>query len=453
MPTRLMLACCAALSIGSYPVSALAETESSTTASEEPQSLDLWEKISDSLRGSLTLGAYHHFEAAPQEATNTRYQANLKLEWSGSLNERTRYFFTPQLYLDNLGWSSGVVDEEPELNPDRFRVDLEEYYLRYNANRFDLTLGRQLFNWGIADGYNPNNNINPMDLLDVPTLKKMGVFSGSLRYSDEDLSAHLVVIPWFTPTRIPSFRSRWQGDFGEAASQFSGLELVSGGRELPDHRFEDAAYAVRLSSSTLLRGWDLAVSFYEGFDPIGVLRGEQRGSQIALSQVFPRFQESGLSFSTTWSSLEFHGEAGLHDTQDNRMDDDYLEYILGLNWTYYDLPFTEESFLILEYADERITRNQSAYTPFSGSGEYVRPFKGSWIASVRLSFNQETQLTLSGLRNPSSQDGVWRAKLSHQFSDSLKLDLGGEWIYGSPDTFFGHWSHNDRIWANLILFL
>lgn len=445
MPIRHLIAYCAALTLVVAPPE---------LGAEEAANPSSWEKISDALRGSLTVGIYHHFEEAKQEATNTRYQAQLELEFEGEIQDHLHYFLTPQLYLDNLGWASGIVNEEPETSTDRFIVDVEEAYMRYTAEKLDLTLGRQIFNWGVADAFNPNNNINPLDLLDVPTLKKMGVFSGTLRYSDENLNASLVVIPWFTPARIPGDNSRWQGDLGEAASQFSGFDLTVGPRELPDKTLDNAAYALRFGSSTLLSGWDIAVSFYDGIDSIGVLRGDlMSAQQIALTQVFPQFQETGLSFSTTWESLEFHGEAGFHDTADNTMDDDYLEYVLGINFTYYNLPLTEETFVIVEYADEQIIHDQSANSPFSGSGEYVRAFQGTWITSIKFTFNQDTQLTVSALRNEGSQDGVWRTKLSHKFNDSLKLEVGSDFIYGSPDTFFGRWRDNDRIFANLTLFL
>lgn len=415
---------------------------------------NVWSSVADKLQGTLTLGAYHHFEDAVQESGNTRFQAKLELDFDGDISERIRYHLTPRVYIDNLGWASGVVDQEPETQRDRFILDTGEAYVRYGAEQFDLTLGRQIHRWSVADiPYNPVDNNYPMDFLDSLTLQKMGVFSGSLQYSSENFSLSLLAIPWFTPSRLPGNNNRWQGDFGEAASKFQGFDLAPGSREIPGREPSNFAYAFHLASSSLVDGWDLALNFYQGRDPIGVLRGDIAGSRVTLNQVFPRFRETDVSFSTTWRNMEFHGEAGYHDTEDNRMDDDYLEYVLGMNLTYYSVPFTEETFIVLEYVDEQIINHKSATSLFSGSGEYTRPFKGTWVASVNFKFDEDNSLKLTSLLNQADQDGVWRADFSHKFNDVLKVNVGVDVIDGASSTFFGRWRNNDRIFVNWTIFI
>lgn len=415
----------------------------------------LWSDVADKLQGSLTLGTYHHFHDAVQEHGDTRIEAKLELEFDGKLGERVRYHFTPRAYVNNMDWATGVVDQEPETQPNRFILDAGEAYLRYSADSFDLSLGRQVYRWSVADiPYNPSDNNLPMDFMDSLNLQKMGVFSGSLQYSSENVSLTLLAIPWFTPSRIPGGNSRWQGDFGDAPSTFMGYDLAVGSRSLPDWNPGNAgAYGFHLASSTLLNGWDLALNFYDGRDPVGVLRGDIVGRNVVLHQDFPRFRETGISYSTTWGNVEFHGEAGFHDTVDNEKDDDYLEYVVGANYTNYSVPFTEETFIVLEYADEQLVQRKSAFSRYSGSGDYVRPFKGTWIASVNFKFDEDNSLKLSGLRNQADLDGLWRADFSHKFNDALKVNVGVDFLDGSSNSFFGRWRNNDRIFMNWTLFI
>lgn len=415
-----------------------------------------WTTISDKLQGSLTLGTYQSFNSAAQESSKTRFDTTLDLEFDGDISERWRYHLAPRVFINNMGWSKGVVDQEPVTQDDRFILDAQEGYVRYTADSFDLTVGRQIYRSSVADiVYNPSDNNYPMDFKDLLLIQKMGVFSSALRYSGEDISVTAIAIPWFTPSRLPGNNSRWQGDLGEAPTTFQGFDLGLGSRDLPNRDPGNAgAYELRLASSTLLSGWDLGLYFHDGLDPTGVLRGEILAQQVVLHQSFPRFRESGASFSTTWRNMEFHGEAGYHDTVNNAMDDDYFEYVVGTNLTYYSVPFTEETFIVMEYAGERVVEQKTAGSLYSGSGDYARPFQGgTWIASVNFKFDEDTNLKVSGLLNQRHADGLWRADLGHKFNDVLKVNIGFDVIYGDSDTFFGRWRNNDRFFVTWTIFI
>lgn len=415
----------------------------------------IWQRFTDAINGELDLATYHHFESVPQEERNTRYQGNLKLEFSGSLSENWSYFLTPRLYADNMGWARGVVDEVPETQPERYIFDFEEAYVTYYGDAYDVRVGRQIFGWGVSDAYNPMDNINPLDVWDIPTAFKMGVFAASYNYDHEHFRMTLVGVPWFTPSRLIDENSRWTGDLSEAQQQFAGLDLVIGERQLPTNTLDNSGVGFRIATSSLITGWDLAFSYYDGVESIGVLEGTLAFPQVELSQVFPRYREFGASFSTVAGRWEFHGEAGAHYTDGDAMDDDYLEWVAGLNLTIdaYNTGFMEEVFVIFEYADEYLIESKIADNQFSGTGEYVRPFKGTWITSLDFKFSQDTHVKLAGALNQGAHDGFGTVEWTHKFSDRFMVELGTSFLNGPNNTFFGRWRDNDRAYLHLIFYL
>jgi hypothetical protein len=377
--------------------------------------------------------------------------AEFKVELVGDLTDDVQYNVIPILRADNAYDTSGVVDALPEDEPDRYHLNFDEAFLQYAGDSFDLKLGKQIYAWGVADSYNPIDNINPRDFINIADDFKIGVPSISL-VSDFDLvSLEAVYIPIFTPSRLPGDDNRWGGDLSEPQAALPGLTATRGDRELPGLDLDRGQLAGRLSSSELVQGWDLGLSYYWGVDSIGVFRADTLPSSppsIVLTQVYPEFQELGASVSTVVGDVELHGEAALHFTGDQDMDDDYLEFVLGLNYVWYDQPFEflEEIRIALEYADEVITQNQRSNNRFVPTGEYVRPFRDStMIGKVTFKISEDDQIELGGIANLSDPDGVGEAALIHKFDDGLTFKIGVIKFYGDDDGFFGRWSENSSI--------
>ncbi|MGY8689714.1 MAG: hypothetical protein ACKVHP_18520, partial [Verrucomicrobiales bacterium] len=119
---------------------------------------------------------------------------------------------------------------------------------------------------------------------------------------------------------------------------------------------------------------------------------------IVASLRYPQYYEVGASFSTVLGEWQVHGEGSYHSTNRKEMDDDYIDYIVGVNRTFSDLPIpgVEETRLIVEYAGEEITREISAGSPYLGSRQFSRPFEDALIGNLTFKFSEETEAALSG---------------------------------------------------------
>jgi hypothetical protein len=94
-----------------------------------------------------------------------------------------------------------------ELQP--YRLDVRELYVDVNDLFFDgldVRIGQQVVQWGVADQFNPTNNLNADDLID-PLLfgKQLGNFMVKGDYwVSEDFSVSAVLVPLFRAARVPT---------------------------------------------------------------------------------------------------------------------------------------------------------------------------------------------------------------------------------------------------------
>jgi hypothetical protein len=110
---------------------------------------------------------------AEQDTDRYRFEFDLNLDITGNISDSVTYFIVPRLRFDNVSFASGVIDELNETDRDRFIFNFDEASLTRSTDRFEISFGKKIYEWGTADGYNPTDNINPVDSTDVPTIEKI----------------------------------------------------------------------------------------------------------------------------------------------------------------------------------------------------------------------------------------------------------------------------------------
>ena len=408
--------------------------------------------ISEMIHGSLT-GRYYGYTRTSEKEPNRHWaEVDLKLELSKHFTDTLSGTVRPRLRFDTAGFAQGVVDSLSEDSEHRYILNLDEAWMRYTHDRWQITAGKNIFGWGTADAYNPTDSLNPRDFTDVPDSEKIGVIALAFTYSWDLATLDAVTVPLFTPARLPDIDNRWVGDLSALRQAFFPLRPVIGDDELPDATIENVQFAVRLSSSAFLEGWDLGLSYYDGFDPFGVFRVDPATPDIILTRVFQHIREVGFDFSTAFGSVEAHGEAAVRFTGDNAMGDDYWEYIAGVNYGFDDLtlpPLVEEFRIILEYAGEYVFEEKEESGQYFVSSGYDRPFKNSILGSLLVKFSEETEFEIGGGVNLDDSDYFIEPVLRHKITDTLKLEVGGNVIKGPRGSFLGRWRDNDRVSVSL----
>ena len=174
-------------------------------------------------------------------------------------------------------------------NLDPFRIDVHNLYVEMRdlgINGLDLRVGQQLVEWGVADNFNPTNNLNADDLEDVLLLgEQQGNMMVRLDYwLDEDWSHQLVLVPVFKPALLPRSAElatgqvdrlpmvdeslRWRFHAETAAALDNPLDsrnatVVTSVRPiLPDVSFENMQLGYRLAGTVLDQ--DVSLSYYLG---------------------------------------------------------------------------------------------------------------------------------------------------------------------------------------------
>jgi hypothetical protein len=113
----------------------------------------------------------------------------------------------------NLGYTIGSLDIktvptiEYRYDSSKSTYDLWEAYLAYYPEWGEIKFGKQIHAWGLVDGNNPTDNINPYDyyyLFKQGTGQKIGTFSFSAKLYFRDYQLEAIIIPKHEANRIPS---------------------------------------------------------------------------------------------------------------------------------------------------------------------------------------------------------------------------------------------------------
>ena len=410
------------------------------------------------VKGQAILNGFGYFRETPTDDELLVAEGILQLEWSRRLAEWADMKVVLEAREDTDSLVGGIGFEVPDRRRQRSVLELREGTVTARRGPVDVILGKQIVTWGTADAYNPTDNVNPYDFLDVIDNEKLAVFAAVARFTAGASSLTGVLVPVFTPSRLPLKGSRWIPTVPE------GLTALVADRELPAQTLENMQYAARLK--TTVGGWDLSGSYFEGFEhtPVFRLSAVQVAPGTVLPQftpVFTRIRAVSMDVSTTYRRLEIHGESTFKFVERNGRED-RLQTIVGLNYTLdgLDLAWLERIFLVAEYGREVVLASHPesrivARGDAPGIGDLLatNAFRNAVAGRVNFVFNEETQLKLTGTADLTRSFNYYaQVKLSRKLGDAVQIDAGFDVLHGAPKTFWGRWRDNDRFFFRLAYF-
>lgn len=410
------------------------------------------------LRGTAVFKNFTHFDTTETDRQHVRNEGILQLEWARRLTEWSDARIVVDVRGDDAGFTDGVTFDVQDRNRRRSIVDLEEAVLGVRGGAVAASAGKQIFAWGTADAFNPTDNINAYDYLDVIDNEKLGAWSAALRLTTGPASVDVVVIPVFTPSRLPLPRSRWNPRLP------AGFMGVVDDPEVPPVEADNMQYAARVKAT--LRGVDVSVSYYDGFEHTPVVRLSTVAVAPGLvlprfTPVFTRVKVAGVDFSTTYRALEIHGETAFRFVEANGRDDRF-QGIAGINYTWDSLPVSwlEQVVVVAEYAREETlaSRRHSDIQELGtvpGLGDLLakNAFRDAVVGRVLFKLSEKTQIEVSGtvdlVRSPNY---FVQPKVMHKVTDALHVEAGLDVFGGEPRTFWGRWRENDRFFISMKYF-
>ena len=414
-------------------------------AQEESVGAQLAESLS---HGQATLSAFGFFDEDPDDDVDYPVELLIKQDIDLSLSEKWSLISELEYRADNRHFTAGVIDDWVEESERRYHFNPRELYLRFSGASTDFTIGKQVFAWGKADGFNPTDNLNPYDYLDFLTAEKIGVLSAAVAYTGNEAGFDLVFVPLFTPARIPGFEDRW---FAPPDLPFTVNidDLRIGERLLPEQDLENAQVGLRLWATRW--GFDVAVTAYQGFDSIPAIAFalDLQTGELVASPAYNEITEYGLSVARVFGPTSLHFEGSYRDTEED-FDDDFVSYVFGLNRSFYVGGAIEEIRLIAEYVDEAFIEYEENDRRFTT--DLSRPFRDTVLMEWTFVVREGVEMRVAGAYNLEEDDYLVQPLFAYDFTDNWKMEAGLDLIDGDPDTFWGNWENNDRAFIHLDYF-
>jgi len=317
---------------------------------------------------------------------------------------------------------------------------LREVYGDIYLNSLDFRIGKQIIQWGRADGTNPTDNITPWNytlLFSEDSQLRSGVIALRSNYYYKNLTFTGIWIPFFEPNRFP------------LPPNYQVTE------ETPSQTLGNSQYAFKIDSTGGILDWSL--SYFDGFDPMPDLSLSTTG--IILR--YPRIRVIGGDFAATLGKFGIRGEAAYFFTED--MDGNnpekknpYLFYVLGVDRTLWEYLYLNLQFI------QRIVVNYK--NPMEIQNPYLRDVavRGAIInnqldritnaISLKIGykmFHETLNLELSGIYNITRRDYLIRPKVIYAFTDHLSGILGADIYEGKENTLFGLLEDNTTFFAEI----
>lgn len=418
--------------------------------------------------GKLGLHGYHfwsEFDASDFGEADTRQDFITAImdysTWAGS--DAWRFDLSGWLEAGNAGYNWAGVSQFPQDKEERSRyVEMNELYLRWYFDSFDLTVGKKILPNGIAPFFSPADRYTPRDFHDPLFTKKLGIWQIRTDYYWDDVSITGAILPIFQTSKNPDKSSRWM--LRSLDFDFTGIssdnENISMYKEIPN--IDDDNIGFFLRGKTAIQGWDVFASAYYGLNPLFVLSidnlkftelGDPIGPfapQILDSLDFVKKHSKvfhfASGFSTVVDKFEIHSE-GLLNYSSSGKDDTYLQYISGLtykidDWAKYLHLLRID--LAVDYMGTWMLERQSADGYLRSFGDY-RYGKNELIALIRLQVKPDLWFYASTIYPIGQEDWFLQFGGQYQLRENLTARLSFDQFHGPVDSDYGRWEDCNRI--------
>lgn len=294
----------------------------------------------------------------------------------------------------------------------------------FAAPHITVDVGKQFVRWGRTDIVNPTDRFAPRDFLAVTDNDFLGVTAARLAYESRDNTIDFVVVPSFTPSRIPLAGQRW-----------TVLRDTVADASIHDHgsRFPGGTQ-MGVRWSRVGSGYEVSLCFYDGFNhlPSIDVRVTPRPFQIDVTRAYPAIRMYGADTALPLRWLTVKGEIGYFATDDKNADE-YVLYVLQVERQ------AGEWFIVGGYTGEIVTTKRSHFD-FAPDRGLTRAFvtRAGYTVDVNRSVAVEAAVRQSG-------DGIWtKAEYTSTWGQHWRTTVAATVIRGTSDDFLGQYRRNSH---------
>jgi hypothetical protein len=414
-----------------------------------------WAWARENIHGKAGYKNLTHFDRGASDARTTRHEFRAELSyrdwlWQNEVGSGgVRVVAELQVQADDDTYATGIPDSLDDDDRRRPILTTGDFYIALAIDWFEVRAGYQIFSWGTGDLLNPTNNINPIDFSDAFDSRRIPVMAAAITLDFDFISLEAVAVPTFTRSRLPLRNRRFD------ALRNSALPVLN--PEDPEEEPENAQVAARAIAH--VGGIDLSISGYRGFSDLPSARLvviQQPIQALVVDPVYERIHVAGFDFATTLGifgiegglgeflgGIQVHGEAA-HVFNESKFGDDFLQYVVGINYQFVDLIFEHDLTLVLEYASEYVTKDAEG-TQANGNA-LDRVFRSSILARLAYEVNESISFEVNGaLVLHGDENAYVHPAAKWNVTDNLQLELAGDIFWGAEGTFFGQFDKDTRV--------
>lgn len=306
---------------------------------------------------------------------------------------------------------------------------------------FALDVGKQVIRWGKVDIVTPTDRFAPRDYMAVIDNDFLAVRGARLAYTRGGDTIEAVVVPWFTPSRVPLLDQRW-------TVVPAGVSIIDG---TPSDSWPGSAQSgVRFSH--IGSGYEYALAFFNGFNhlpnvQVGVPPGlfepqppvsaplvpAQPPIPLTLVRAYPRMRLYGgdVAVPTRWVTVK--GEAAFFGTSTPGTDE-FVLYVVQAERQ------TGEWLVLGGYAGSAVTR--------SGGTATFAPDRGttrSFIGRASYTIDSTRSAAIEGALRQTGDAVYLKGEFSKTSGAHWRTTVAGALIRGEPDDFLGQFRRNSHL--------
>jgi len=319
-------------------------------------------------------------------------------------------------------------------------VDFNQAWLRYEADNFEILLGKDYLELGLASLYSPVDRFGLYNLANPTQAEKIGVWQASIYYFFNDDIFSVKVMPVYERNLLPSAYSRWLGN-----TQDPEFTALADQYEIQDYyrpvRFENVGYLI--SYKGMRAGYDFFANLHHGASIYPTLQlGNLENQRIKIDPLATSIAVGVLKVIDAW---QFYTEA-IYQHSDQHTDENFVRYAWGLG--YQDIALANELGLnhinaTLQWSgDETVTA--ADYTKVDTSSRAARPFRNTVLMQLELEQSHQWAYVVSTTHNI-ADDFALMAGIQYKPNDNLRFRLEAAYFNGTETSHFGRWQENDYL--------
>ncbi len=409
--------------------------------------------------------AYRFRESTEFTKLLTYYQIETRFRYSSTLNITAigRISYDAIYDLQSLETTNPFQDRFQQSKPreiddvDPFDALVKEIYADFFFDSADLRIGKQIVRWGVIEGFRITDELNPLDFNEfiLRELTDRYIPLWMLKV-DRYFKESTVQFIW-----IPELRFHRPAPAGSEFEQFQ----TPPGLEKPEKTLLNTEIGLRLS--THIKGFDLAFSYFDGWDDFptasrtifGLGENASGLSQEAVTE-HHRIRTFGFSFTKGLGGNLFKGEFayvtgrafGTVAPNPEDMSTEIPKEIerpqfkYGLGWDT-RLPFGIESFF--QFSQQLITQHERFIIA-------NRLDSGASLVLRKKLLNDALLLKLLVIYILNNDEALIRPRLVYRWTDHLTHTFGADIFQGKEGNiqqddfrFIGFFDKNDRLYTEI----